>query len=321
MFIPRLQFDRSWLRICVLFADFEYPQQATGLVGTAVLDALSKSGHFQISVLSRKPTIQGNDEIATILPSVRHSVVDYEDINALVEALRGQDAVVSTIGKVSTGKAQQNLVDASVAAGVRHFIPSEFGADMKDSTIAAFPIYQSKVTLERYLEQRATQSSLCYTYIYNNIIFEFGLRTGSIIDIKNRRIHLYDGGQHLFTSARLCTIGLAVVEILLRPTLFANKAVRIGDIQTSQQKILDSARKLMPDEQWTVLHVDTKQLVQDVQPDIAAHNFNFRVFSAYATRGAFGSDLNGCYKEMDNDLLGIRPRSEPEIEQELFHIQ
>lgn len=243
----------------------------------------------------------------------------YESLDALTEALRGQDAVISTIGKADSGEVQQNLVDAASAAGVKHFIPSEFGADLKNTKVAAFPIYQPKVILETHLEKVSAQSGLAYTYIYNNVIFEFGLRVGSIIDLKSRSIHIYDGGRHLFTATTLNSIGHAVVEILSRPQEFANKVVRIGDINTSQQRILEIAQNLTPGEDWTVTQVATAQLVEDVQPELALQNFSIRLFNAYAIQGAFGKGFDGHYDYTDNETLGIQPISEVELEDYLAH--
>jgi uncharacterized protein YbjT (DUF2867 family) len=285
-------------------------QKASGFVGSAVLDALVDSGHFKVTVLTRgKP----NNVATSDVSSIQYRTVNYESLDALTEALRGQDAVVSTIGKADSTKVQHNLVDAAVAAGVKHFIPSEFGADLKNPNVAAFPIYQAKVALESYLEEKAAQSGLAYTYIYNNVIFEFGLRVGAILDLKNRSVPLYDGGSHLFTSARLSSIGHAVVQILVRPHDFANKSVRIGDIAISQQRLFEIAQRLTPGEEWAVAQVDTARLVENVQEELAARKFSIRLFNAYAIRGAFGLNFDGFYKNNDNETLGIQQTSEAEL--------
>jgi hypothetical protein len=56
--------------------------------------------------------------------------VDYDDVNDLTEALQGIHTVLSFISQPeSDGKsnAQKNLIDASIAAGVTRFAPSEYG--------------------------------------------------------------------------------------------------------------------------------------------------------------------------------------------------
>ena len=47
---------------------------------------------------------------------------------SLVEVLTGQDAVVSAVGPLGT-EIQKTVIDAAIAAGVRRFVPSEYGYD------------------------------------------------------------------------------------------------------------------------------------------------------------------------------------------------
>ncbi len=56
--------------------------------------------------------------------------VDYTSVAELTEVLKGQDAVVSTLGSFAVG-GQTPLADAALAAGVKRFIPSEFGVNTR----------------------------------------------------------------------------------------------------------------------------------------------------------------------------------------------
>lgn len=58
--------------------------------------------------------------------------VDYDDAESLRAALAGQDAVVSALATAAVaGPQQQKLADAAYAAGVRRFVPSEFGLNSR----------------------------------------------------------------------------------------------------------------------------------------------------------------------------------------------
>jgi len=63
-------------------------------------------------------------------PGVTLRIVDYSNKNDLVEALKGIHTVLSFINQsVDPGnKSQKSLIDASVAAGVKRFAPSEYGS-------------------------------------------------------------------------------------------------------------------------------------------------------------------------------------------------
>ena len=63
------------------------------------------------------------------LQGVKVIQVDYNDKGDLTKHLQGVDTVLSFILEHNDpeGTVQKNLVDASVAAGVRRFAPSEWG--------------------------------------------------------------------------------------------------------------------------------------------------------------------------------------------------
>lgn len=63
------------------------------------------------------------------MPGVKVVQVNYYDKASLVKNLQGVDTVLSFIVDHSDleGIAQKNLIDASIAAGVRRFAPSEWG--------------------------------------------------------------------------------------------------------------------------------------------------------------------------------------------------
>ena len=68
-------------------------------------------------------------------------VSDYSTAS-LIKAFKGLDAVISAIATFSTQE-QIKIVDAAIEAGVRRFIPSEYGIDLSTpEAIAALPIVQ-----------------------------------------------------------------------------------------------------------------------------------------------------------------------------------
>jgi len=98
---------------------------ASGNVGLPITLALAASpAKFALTALTRLTSSPS----PRLPPSVRILRADYNDKAALVEAFRGQDAVVCTIGSTSN-TLQDTLIDAAAEAGVRRFIPSHFAFD------------------------------------------------------------------------------------------------------------------------------------------------------------------------------------------------
>ena len=60
---------------------------------------------------------------------IEQRTVDYHDTEVLVKALNGVHTVLSFIQLLLDvdQKAQKNLVDAAIKAGVKRFAPSEYG--------------------------------------------------------------------------------------------------------------------------------------------------------------------------------------------------
>jgi hypothetical protein len=65
-----------------------------------------------------------------VRPGVSWVKVNYEDLDQLTEILRGVHTVLSFIMvHMDPGSiAQKTLIDAAIAAGVKRFAPSEWGA-------------------------------------------------------------------------------------------------------------------------------------------------------------------------------------------------
>lgn len=108
---------------------------ATGAIGYSITEALLNDGSYKVRILRKKP--ESKNEKTELLASkgVEIVYVDYNQKDDLVKALKGIDAVVSAVNAkdmVSNFYSiQAPLVEAAKEAGVKRFIPSEFGGEYK----------------------------------------------------------------------------------------------------------------------------------------------------------------------------------------------
>ena len=95
---------------------------AGGHVGSFIVDALVEQGKHKITAITR------TDSKAT-MPSglAAMKTVDYSNHKSLVEALKGQDMLIITLGVMAKPDTQQKLVDACKDAGVKYVMPNEWG--------------------------------------------------------------------------------------------------------------------------------------------------------------------------------------------------
>lgn len=100
--------------------------------------------------------------------------VDLASLESVRAALAGHDAVVSTVATVSVG-GQHVLVDAAIAAGVRRFVPSEFGINTRivgDTPIGK--ILTGKVATVDYLTSKADENPwFSWTAITTGFFFDW----------------------------------------------------------------------------------------------------------------------------------------------------
>jgi len=96
---------------------------------------------------------------------------DYPEAE-LLEAFKEKDAIISTI---ATARAQQQkkMADAAIKAGVKRFVPSEFGSDTRnDRARAILPrTFEPKIDTADYLE-RKEKEGLTWTAFVTGPFFE-----------------------------------------------------------------------------------------------------------------------------------------------------
>lgn len=150
---------------------------ATGNLGPSLVHALLTAG-FTVTILTRvnsKGLPNPPRGISKILP------VDYTSVSSLTAALEGQDVFICNIPNHS---AQKPLIDAAIVAGVKRFLPSEFGMDvMRDERTAGLPIFrEGKRVIQEYL--REMEGKLVWTSVVTGLFLDWCLDVGFSVDLK-----------------------------------------------------------------------------------------------------------------------------------------
>lgn len=140
--------------------------QGAGNLGPPVLKALDEDSSFTVSVLSRtgsKSTYPSHIKVLEIDESWPE--------DQLVAALKGQDAVVQ-VAFVDPSKSK-TLIDAAIKAGVKTFIPSEFGIDNSHpSVVQKLFVFGQKQEVVEYLKSKES-SGLTWTGIVTGGFFDW----------------------------------------------------------------------------------------------------------------------------------------------------
>jgi uncharacterized protein YbjT (DUF2867 family) len=279
---------------------------ASGSLGTLVLEKVQEAGTFNITVLRRKGS-------PSTFPSTLKVVdVDYDSVDELTAALKGQDAVVSTVGTQQVA-GQTVLIDAAIAAGVQRFIPSEFGSNLENPNARALPVFIYKVQVQDYIKKKAEETSLSYTFVHNNAFLDWGLQYDFILQHSDYKPKLYDGGDIVFSSTSLSSVADAVVGILNHPDETANRVVYIEDIKLTQNKLLELAKKVAPEKPWQPEVVKIDDIVARSDERLKQGLLDMETFAPYLVRAVLGKDYGGNFQKTDNELLGVKGKTEDDV--------
>jgi len=140
---------------------------AGGRLGPSILSAFDADPHFTVSVLRR------HSSESTFPSHLKVHLIgdDYPEAE-LLEAFTGQDAVISTIA-TSAAVQQKAIIDAAIKAGVKRFVPSEFGSDTRNKkAMAILPQYfKGKLETVEYLKEKEKEG-LTWTAFVTGPFFE-----------------------------------------------------------------------------------------------------------------------------------------------------
>ncbi|KAF1934745.1 NAD(P)-binding protein [Clathrospora elynae] len=277
---------------------------ASGSVGAPILAALLAEPIFTVTILSRE---KSSAEFPAGIPVKR--VSDEFTTEELTEAFHGQDAVVvalSTAPVTVEGKEKGNgekglafrLIDAAVAAGVKRFIPSEYGANNLDPRARTLvPIYDRKGEMLEYLIGSASSSlHLTWTSICCGSWLDWALdpsKSGDFlgIDVKGRKAIVYDSGLKTFSVTTSVNTGLAVAKTLRNPSLTANRQIFLSDFTTSTREIVAELESQIG-EKFDIDQKDSKPVIKELRERFDKGEWEATVA---LTSISFGADVDVGY--------------------------
>jgi hypothetical protein len=273
-----------------------------------VLEELTKA-HFEVTVFTRAQSTAStpSDNIA-----VRE--VDYSSADSLEAALKGHDVVVSTVNPAGIAL-QKVAIDASIAAGVKRFIPADFGLITTDPEAQKLPVQAHVVEIQKYLAEKAEAGELEFTIFAVGLFLELFLTKPLAIDMDDRVATLYDGGVHPVSASSVFTIGKAIAAALKKPEDTKNRVLRVHDIVLTQRKVLELLKKYSPGKSWTETTVDASSELETSLQRLRNEGPSPAVISGVFKAAFFSGKYNAAYDNTDNELLGLGVKTEEDVEE------
>lgn len=290
--------------------------QAAGYSGKYIVEELLRNGKHKVTAITREG---GPSQIPA---GVEVKKVNYDDHSSLVEALRGQEALIITMGVRAPAEQQTKLIEAAAAANVSWVIPNEFGNDNANEALRNDVKVNAAKT--QYRDQIEKLGKTSWIGICCGFWYEFSLAGGEGcygFDLKNRSVTMFDDGTTPISTSTLPQTGRAVANLLGLKVLkddendkspcltdFKNKFVYIASFVVSQKDMLDSVLRVTGTkvEDWKIRHEPSKERYQRGVELMQAGDYNGMRIAMY-TRSFF-PDQGGNHsatRGLDNDKLGL----------------
>ncbi|KAH8744001.1 hypothetical protein F5883DRAFT_722431 [Diaporthe sp. PMI_573] len=270
-----------------------------GRLGSAILEELVNNG-FTVTVLSRNPSGMKD------LPSgVEAAQVDYSSQDSLVEALRRNDVAIATFASAAVMN-QELIIEACIKAGVKRYIPADWGSLSTDPKARTLPINYPLAQVQENLKKKADTGLLDYTIFSVGAFLDYMLEYPFILDVNTSSIQIFDNGEHPFSSTSVHSVGKAVAGALNAPEATKNRNLLIHDTILTQAKVLAIAKKYSPPAvQWTETRVDAQQELEQALKNLEKGPTDFNLIFPLLKAALLSGKYRAAYPEVDNELVGL----------------
>ena len=267
------------------------------------------SSSFSITIITRSAQKASLKYLEN--PSIKVIEADYSNPTTLAPSLHGQDVVISLINR-SEQDAQLLVIDAIVLAGVPHFIPSCFGLGRKNHEILRrLPCFTGKCEMEDRVLAEAERGVFSFTGIHTSLLLDWALSVGLFLNCKEGGVtSVSDGGDVPVSATLKDDAGKAVVAALGKPEETRNKFLQVHSKIVTQNRMLEWAGEVRPDKQWKRIEVDTEAMEKALWAKWEKDRSR-EVARMFLLR-AYGLGI-GEFKEVDNELLGVKLMSDEAV--------
>ncbi len=287
---------------------------ANGSLGTIVLDALVRSNAFDVSVLVRS---NSSSEPAHSASITKIPVSPELGLDELTAALANHDAVVAAFPLKDLNQ-HLRLVEAAYKAGVRRYIPADYG-----SCDAASPrsqkhlqLYRDKHAVQKKCEELASAAEkdgvpFTWTSIVCGHFFDWGLDNNYFhLDIENQTALILDAGDTKASASTLPRVAETVVRVFLQQQDTRNRFVFVQSFCPTPLEVLASLERATGTK-WKTQHVDSNAYINRKQDELDAGD-SHAVHDIVFVLGAVDADWT-LRKEYAMDLLGLKDENLDEV--------
>lgn len=209
---------------------------------------LLKTGKHNVTAITRAGS-------QSKLPSgIATKDVDYDKPETLVEALKGQDALIITLSVIAPPDTQEKLIRAAGDAGVPWILPNGWSPDLShEGLVRDVPLYGIHVAAHKLIKEIGKSSfvNLCCGFWYE---WSLSIPDGFGFDVPKRQVTFFDEGQTKISISTWPQVGRGVAALLSLPIKaegsgtgledLRNRIVFMNSFTVNQQEMFESVLRV-----------------------------------------------------------------------------
>ena len=298
---------------------------AAGNVGQYITKELVATGKHTVTAITRK------DSRTKLPDGVKVAKVDYDDKSSIVEALKGQDALIITLSVRAPKGTQAKFIEAAAEAGVAWIMPNEYSPDFggneqfgRDGLLGP-----GIVEAREHIEKLGVSSwvglvcSFWYPHVLGHALHPYGF------DIPNKKVTFFDDGDTKVTQSTLEQCGRAVAGLFSLPidgrdaclSQWKNKPCYISSFTMSQKDMLNAICAVTGDteSEWTIEYESSAERYKRAQESLQkGEQAGFT--HCMATRVFFKDGFGDYSNKLEDKKVGIAQEDVNKVTKEAFEL-
>lgn len=286
---------------------------ATGSIGSVVLAALEKEPSFTITLVQRASS---KAKMPAHLKTI--AVSDSYPTDELIPVFRGQDVVINCMTSLSVAD-QFRIIDAAIAAGVRRYVPSEYGLNnMRRDAQALNLVFHDKGKVQEYPRARGQAGIIEWMSVSCGMWIRWSMANDFLgMHIGERRFVFWDDSEGYFSCTTEENSAQGLVNALLAAGTdrddWKNTNIYLSDFAITQRQLLEAIERVQG-VQYTTDTIDSCSFIKEKQDAVAAGDVTgtFALIETGFVTGRYGGHLEK-EGEIQNDKLGLPKKTLDEV--------
>jgi NAD(P)H-binding len=288
-------------------------------MGWHITEALLKTGKHVVKIISRPNSTNKLPDGAEVVRVNYNS----DDNTELVEALKGQQALIITMSVTAPSDTISKLVQAAAEADVPYVLPNWYGHDPADEKMCDDILFTPFKT--RIIAEFESLGASSYIMLACGFWYEFGLGGGADrygFDFKKRSLTLFDGGNAAISTSTWSRCANAIANLLSLKELpddqddhsvtlsqFRNGPVYISSFELTQRDMFESVKRVTgtTDADWTITDESSEKRWKSARDALLNHGDSHAFAKMLYSRTFFpngGGDIK-ANRTLHNDVLGL----------------